>query len=263
MRAESSPASRCRRAPARSRASNGCKSSSPLPDTDELHRHAELCAIATAVPPFAVPSSFVRATPVTSTASPNTRACWIPFWPVVASTTSSVSCGAPSRGARSRAGSCQLLHQVRLGVQPARPCRRSRSRALAPGGLDRVERDRRRVAAPPWPTMSVRSLRQISSCSSAAARNVSAAARDRVAHARQPVRELPDRRRLSRAVHSDDDNDRGRAAEGERDRRPPRRRAPRPAPPPALRGAPPRFRARAAPASARSPLWPEPQRRPG
>src|SRR4051794_14943128 len=45
----------------------------------------------TTMPPLAVPSSLVRTTPVTVTASVKTRACTIPFWPVVASSTSSVS----------------------------------------------------------------------------------------------------------------------------------------------------------------------------
>ena len=51
-------------------------------------------AIASAMPPLAVPSSFVRMIPVTPTASPNSFAWRTPFWPVVASTVISVSCGA-------------------------------------------------------------------------------------------------------------------------------------------------------------------------
>ena len=47
------------------------------------------------MPPFAVPSSLVSTIPVTSTASVNRRACCRPFWPVVASIVSSTSCGAP------------------------------------------------------------------------------------------------------------------------------------------------------------------------
>src|SRR5919112_739458 len=43
------------------------------------------------MPPFAVPSSLVRTTPVTVTASVNTRAWTTPFWPVGASRTSSTS----------------------------------------------------------------------------------------------------------------------------------------------------------------------------
>ena len=47
------------------------------------------------MPPLAVPSSLVSTTPVTSTTSVNTRACSRPFWPVVASRTSSVSSTGP------------------------------------------------------------------------------------------------------------------------------------------------------------------------
>ena len=46
------------------------------------------------MPPFAVPSSFVSTMPVTPEVSVNLRACSRPFCPVVASSTSSTSCGA-------------------------------------------------------------------------------------------------------------------------------------------------------------------------
>ena len=42
-----------------------------LAEPDELHRNAERRSIATTIPPFAVPSSFVSTTPVTATASVN------------------------------------------------------------------------------------------------------------------------------------------------------------------------------------------------
>ena len=47
------------------------------------------------MPPLAVPSSLVRVRPVTPTASWNILAWAMPFWPVVASSTSMTSCGAP------------------------------------------------------------------------------------------------------------------------------------------------------------------------
>ena len=50
--------------------------------------------MASAMPPLAVPSSFVSTMPVTSVASRNSIAWRRPFWPVVASIVSSVSCGA-------------------------------------------------------------------------------------------------------------------------------------------------------------------------
>ena len=51
--------------------------------------------MAITMPPLALPSSLVSTTPLTSTASANTWAWRRPFWPVVASITSRVSCGAP------------------------------------------------------------------------------------------------------------------------------------------------------------------------
>src|SRR6185312_8706470 len=83
-------------ASAKSCGSNGRRSSSPSPTPTSFTGRPSSYAIATAMPPFAEPSSFVSATPVTPTASLKSRACCSPFWPVVASTTSSVSCGAPS-----------------------------------------------------------------------------------------------------------------------------------------------------------------------
>ena len=52
-------------------------------------------AIASVIPPLAVPSSLVRTTPSTSTASEKIFAWRSPFWPVVASIEIRVSCGAP------------------------------------------------------------------------------------------------------------------------------------------------------------------------
>ena len=105
-------------------------------------------AMASAMPPLAVPSSFVRTMPSTGTASEKSLAWRRPFWPVVASTVSSVSCGAPSQLLADHAADLgELGHQVVLGVQ-------------APGGVDdhdvgaalaalrdRLEGDRARVRA--------------------------------------------------------------------------------------------------------------------
>ena len=99
----------------------------------------------------------------------------------------------------------ELVHQARLGVQPpggihdhdvavgSRPRRRRRRR-------DRRRARRRRSRAPE------RSA-QISSCSSAAARNVSAAPSVTARPcSRSLLRELADRRRLARAVDADDEH---------------------------------------------------------
>ena len=105
-------------------------------------------AIASAIPPFAVPSSLVRTTPVRSTASANACAWRRPFWPVVASITISVSCGAPSRRfSATRRDLRQLLHQVRVGVEPPGRVGDDDVGAARLGRRDRVEDHRARVAA--------------------------------------------------------------------------------------------------------------------
>ena len=65
---------------------------SPIPIHFTDSPSSSLIAIIT--PPFAVPSSLVKTTPDTFAVSVNTFACVIAFWPVVASRTSKVSCGA-------------------------------------------------------------------------------------------------------------------------------------------------------------------------
>ena len=70
----------------------------------------------------------------------------------------------------------ELLHQVRLRVQAAGGVDDRDVLAARPGRLDRVVGDRGRVGAARAPTKSASARSaQISSCSSAAARNVSAA----------------------------------------------------------------------------------------
>ena len=51
-------------------------------------------AMATRMPPRAVPSSLVMTRPVTPAILPNTSTCDSAFWPTVASSTSSTACGA-------------------------------------------------------------------------------------------------------------------------------------------------------------------------
>jgi hypothetical protein len=71
------------------------------------------------MPPLAVPSSLVKASPVTSTLLVNSSAWRMAFWPVEASSTSNTSCGAPSI----------CLPMARLtfsssSIRPLRVCRR-------------------------------------------------------------------------------------------------------------------------------------------
>ena len=133
---------------------------------------------------------------------------------MVASTTSSVSCGAPS-------SRCAITRRTLASssIRFVCVCRRpavstmttSRPRASPPRSRRRrPPRDRRRAPS----RRSRRRARpaQISSCSSAAARNVSAAASsDRAPRLVQAARELADRRRLARAVDADDEDHRGRS----------------------------------------------------
>src|SRR3954465_3033556 len=75
---------------------NGIRSSMPSPTPTYLIGSFRSGAMAAATPPLAVPSSLVSTMPVTPATLVNSRACCTPFWPTVASRTSSTSCGAPS-----------------------------------------------------------------------------------------------------------------------------------------------------------------------
>ena len=87
---------RANRASTNSRASKSRRSSicSPMP----MKRTGILISRQTlaTMPPLAVPSSLVRVRPVTPTASLNNFAWEMPFCPVLASSTSMTSCGAPA-----------------------------------------------------------------------------------------------------------------------------------------------------------------------
>ena len=135
--------------------------------------------MAKTMPPLAVESSLVRTIPVRPTASWNAFAWARPFWPVVASRTNSVS--------GSRAGQAlvddpadlrQLVHEVRLRVEPTGRVGDDQVGAPGDGRIERVVDDRPGSAPGAWATTGTpaRSA-QIRSWSMAAARNVSAAAR--------------------------------------------------------------------------------------
>src|SRR5438067_2432403 len=133
--------------------------------------------MATAMPPLAEPSSFVSATPVTPTASLKRRACCTPFWPVVASTTSSVSCGAPSSllAITRRTFASSSIRFVCVCRRPAvSTMTTSRPRDCAASSASYATAAGSPPRSPPTKSAPARSA-QISSCSSAAARNVSAA----------------------------------------------------------------------------------------
>ena len=161
------------------------------------------------MPPFAEPSSFVSATPVTPAVSPNRRACCRPFCPVVASTTSSVSCGAPSSLPRDDAPHLrELFHQIRLRVQAAGGVDDHDVAAARLRRLDRVVGDGRGVAA-------ARGADEV--CAGALRPDLELLLGRRTERVgrrddnREPVlrelrRELADRRRLPRAVDADDED---------------------------------------------------------
>ena len=187
-------------------ARKGWRSSGPSPVPTEGTDGRAPPVRPSTTPPFAVPSSFVSTTPVTSTASVNARACAIPFWPVVASSTRSVvACSlglldhAPELGELVHEGrSCAAVRRCRRSARrrPAGPPRWTASKATAPGSAPAPGRPDGRRRARPTP----------SNCSPAAARNVGAGEAHRSASPAEAARELPDRRRLPRAVDPHDED---------------------------------------------------------
>src|ERR1700736_1140403 len=79
---------------AKSRAANGCRSSIPSPTPMKCTGTPKRSAMATRIPPRAVPSSLVMTRPVTPAVRRNSSTCDNAFWPTVASSTSSTACGA-------------------------------------------------------------------------------------------------------------------------------------------------------------------------
>ena len=148
-----------------------------LADADRFTGMPSSPAIASAMPPFAVPSSFVRTIPSTSAASPNSFAWRRPFWPVVASMVEQhLVRGAGELLVDHAEDLRELLHQVVLRVEAAGGVdeddvgvplfrRAIASKATAPGSES---------GAPRTKPASAR-FAHVSSCSTAAARNVSAA----------------------------------------------------------------------------------------
>src|SRR3954447_12830413 len=166
-----------RSALAKSSGSKGRRSSSCSPMPISLTGMLSSLAIASAMPPLAVPSSLVRMIPVTSTASPNSFAWRTPFWPVVASTVISVSCGA--------SGICLEITRRTLVSSSIRfvcVCRRPAvSMMITSAPRSRPRAIASNATAPgsepsgPFTTSTPARSPQRSSCSTAAAPNASAA----------------------------------------------------------------------------------------
>ena len=183
--------------------------------------------------------------PVSPTASWNAFAWARPFWPVVASSTKSVSgCGAGQALVDDPADLGQLVHEVRLRVQAAGGVDDDDVRAARDGRVERVVDDgagvgaRRRGRRPGRrrgrPRSGAGRWRRRGTCR----RRRGAPSRP---SRRVAARELADRRRLAGAVDADDEDDR-RPARDRRLRRPGRRRAATSSATRARRGRPPRRR---------------------
>src|SRR5215216_3137737 len=165
------------RASTKASGSKGARSWGPSPRTTSLTGMPRSRWTAMTMPPLAVPSSLVRTTPVTPTASVNWRAWARPFWPVVASRTSRTSRTWPP--SRSRTRRSLRSSSIRLVWVWRRPAVSTRSTS-APRALAEARPSKATAAgsAPCWwrttwaPTRSP----QMTSCSVAAARKVSAAA---------------------------------------------------------------------------------------
>ena len=223
-------------------------------------------AMASAMPPFAVPSSFVRTIPSTGTASEKSLAWRRPFWPVVASTVSSVSCGALGHLlADDAADLAQLGHEVVLVVQPpGRVDDDDVGAALAAAG-DGVERDRPGIGPlRAGDDLAAGALRPaLELLDGGGAEGVGGAEHDVEAElALQVPGELADRRRLAGAVDADGHDHRRLVAHVDRARRlggarsrPGARRAGSSAPrrPPARRPRPPARAGRRPARSSRAP----------
>ena len=142
------PASR-RRAPPRTRRGRtgaGRRPSRPPRRTGPGPRGS--CSIANTMPPLAVESSLVSTIPVSPTASWKAFAWARPFWPVVASSTNSVSgCGAGQALVDDPADLRELVHQVRLRVQAAGGVGDDDVGAAGDGRVERVVDDGARVRA--------------------------------------------------------------------------------------------------------------------
>ena len=193
-------------------ASNSPKSSAFSPMPMKRIGSCSASAIASTMPPFAVPSSLVSTRPVTPTASWNCTACASAFWPWLASSTSSTSCGAVGSSRVEHAlDLLQLLHQVALRVQAAGGVGDQHVDAARLRRLQRVEDHRGRVRA--------RGLRDdrhavalapdLQLLDGGGAERVARGEHDLAALAGEAARELADRRRLARAVHADDQHDVG------------------------------------------------------
>src|SRR3984957_17373221 len=165
-------------ASAKSRAVKGSRSSTPSPTPMKWTGSANLSAIATRMPPRAVPSSLVITRPVTPATRPKISTRLSAFCPTVASSTSSTAWGASASTLRitRMIFSSSLMSSARFCKRPAVSMRTTStlsSRAFVSASKASP------AASAPW-SRSTRAENvrraQMRNCSTAAARKVSPAA---------------------------------------------------------------------------------------
>ena len=161
-------------------ASNSTMSSSLSPTPTNLMGRPSSSAIPMTVPPLAVPSSLVRKMPVMPENLRNSRAWTTAFWPIVASRTRRISWGAPGTSrAMTRLDLFELVHEVGVGVDPSGRVDEQEVAAFWALKDRRASKTTEAGSAPYGPVttgMPSRPSPDGTSCSWAAARNVSAAA---------------------------------------------------------------------------------------
>src|SRR5512139_180407 len=113
----------------------------PSPTPTKYSGTGRCLAIAQSTPPLAVPSSLVSTRPVRPSASSKAFTCASPFCPVLASSTSSTSCGAPGSALPSTRFTF-LISSIRCSCVGDQHVDRARAR-----GGHRIEHHGGRVAA--------------------------------------------------------------------------------------------------------------------
>ena len=169
--------------------------------------------IESAAPPRASPSIFVRIRPVSGTASLNASATATASWPVIASTTSSVSTGltASLTAAISAISSSSIVSRPAVSrMTVSRTSRRAASSA-APGDVDDRRALRRAVDGD-----VERAAERLELVGGGGPVRVRGDEQRPAALLDEVLRELRGRRRLARALEADEGDDRGVALEVER-----------------------------------------------
>ena len=190
-------------------ASNGARSSGPSPRPMSFTGTPSDFWMATTIPPFAVPSSFVSTIPVMLTTSAKTVAWFRPFWPVVASRTSRTSSTSASFS-MTRLTLLELVHQADLVLQAAGGVDHHYVHFLLDAGLDGFIGDRGGVRADDVrpdgcdaDALAPRGELLGGRCTE----GVGGAQQDVLVFGHEDARELADGGGLADAVDADDDHD--------------------------------------------------------